>query len=152
MHRSPEIANLLKWHYYNRSEEGKLSTIVDSPPWQHIDTFIDKEFAKEKRNVRLALSLDGVNPYSMQASSHSTWPVLIVNYNLPLWLVTKKFFITLSLFIFGKESPMGENIDVYLQPLLEESRSCSAVHRHMTDQRTPLSINISCSEESSCGP
>jgi hypothetical protein len=56
----------------------------------------------------------------MQPSSHSTWPILIVLYNLPPWLATKKFFINLTLLISGKESPTSENIDVYLQPLLEE--------------------------------
>jgi hypothetical protein len=120
MYRSLEIANLLKWHYYNRSDPGKMSTVADSPAWRHIDTEIDMNFAEEKRNVRMDLSLDGVNPHSIQASSHSTWPILIVLYNLPPWLVTKKFFITLSLLISGKESPTSENIDVYLQPLLEE--------------------------------
>jgi hypothetical protein len=120
MYRSPEIANLLKWHFYNRSEEGKMATVADSPTWRHIDTMTDTNFAEEKRNVIMDLSLHGVNPHSMQASSHSTWPILIVLYNLPPWLVTKKFFTTLSLLISGKESPTSENIDVYLQPLLEE--------------------------------
>jgi hypothetical protein len=120
MYRSPEIADLLKWHYYNQSEPGKMATVADSPTWRHIDTKIDRNFAEEKRNVQMGLSLDGVNPHSMQASSHSTWPILIVLYNLPPWLVTKKFFITLSLLISGKESPTSENIDVYLQPLMEE--------------------------------
>jgi hypothetical protein len=110
----------LKWHYYNRSEEGKLAIVGDNPAWQHIDKIIDPEFTNDKRNVRLGLSLDGVNPYSMQASLHSTWPILVVLYNLPPWLITKKFFISLTLLISGKESPTSENIDVYLQPLLEE--------------------------------
>jgi hypothetical protein len=61
-----------------------------------------------------------VNPHSMQASSHSTWPILIVIYNLPPWLVAKKFFITLTLLISGKESPTTDNIDMYLQSLVEE--------------------------------
>jgi hypothetical protein len=120
MYRSLEIANLLKWHYYNHSEEGKISIVADSPAWQHIDKAIDPTFAEEKRNVRLGLSFDGVNPFSMQASSHSTWLVLIVIYNLPPWLATKKFFISLMLLISGKESPTSDNIDVYMELLIEE--------------------------------
>lgn len=68
----------------------------------------------------MGVSLDGVNPFSMQRSSHSTWPVMVLLYNLPPWLVTKKFFISLSLLISGKQSPTFENIDIYLSPLVEE--------------------------------
>jgi hypothetical protein len=83
MYRSPKIANLLKWHYYNQSEEGKIAIVVNNPAWQHIDKVIDPDFAQDKRNVRMGLSLDGVNPHSTQESSHLTWPILIVIYNLP---------------------------------------------------------------------
>ena len=35
-------------------------------------------------------------------------------------MVTKKFFVSLSILILGKESPTAENIDVFLKPLYEE--------------------------------
>jgi hypothetical protein len=41
-------------------------------------------------------------------------------YNLPSYLVKKKFFIQLCISISGKDSPMTENIDVFMQPLVEE--------------------------------
>src|SRR5579875_885180 len=66
------------------------------------------------------MALDGVNPFGNQLVSHSTWPVLLVNYNLPAWLVMKPFFIMLTLLIPRKESVTSENIDVYLIPLIEE--------------------------------
>jgi hypothetical protein len=46
--------------------------------------------------------------------------VVLLNYNLPPWLVTKRFFIMLSLIIPGKESVTSDNIDVYLALLIEE--------------------------------
>ena len=70
--------------------------------------------------IRLGMALDGVNPFGNQSLSHLTWPVLLVNYNLPAWLVTKPFFIMLALLIPGRESVTSENIDVYLTPLIEE--------------------------------
>jgi hypothetical protein len=76
--------------------------------------------------LRLGLSLDGVNPFSMQRSTHSTWPVMVLVYNLPPWLVTKKFFVSLYILISGKESPTSDNIDVYLSPLVEELLELSA--------------------------
>jgi hypothetical protein len=46
--------------------------------------------------------------------------VTLLNYNLPPWLTTKKFFILLALLIPGKESVTAEVFDVYLEPILEE--------------------------------
>jgi hypothetical protein len=53
---------------------------------------LDGDFTVEQRNIHFGMALDGVNPFSNQSLSHSTWPVLLVNYNLPAWLVTKPFF------------------------------------------------------------
>ncbi|XP_071719148.1 uncharacterized protein [Rutidosis leptorrhynchoides] len=51
--------------------------------------------------------------------SHSTWPVVLMPYNLPPWLCMKKPFLFLSLLIPGPSAP-GNNIDVYMQPLVDE--------------------------------
>ena len=80
------------------------------------------DFAKEPRNIRLALALDGINPFSNQSLSHSTWPVVLLNYNLSPWLVTKRFFVMLTLIIPGKDNMKKENIHVFLAPLVEEQR------------------------------
>ena len=80
----------------------------------------NESFASEPRNIRLGLATDGVNPFLVKRSTWSTWPVLLMNYNLPPWMTTKKHFIMLSLIIPGKRSVTGENFDIYLQPLLEE--------------------------------
>ena len=45
---------------------------------------------------------------------------MLLNYNLPPWLSTKKFFIMLCLLILGKQSVTSENFDVYMAPLVEE--------------------------------
>jgi hypothetical protein len=45
---------------------------------------------------------------------------MLLNYNVPPWMTTKKHFIILSLIIPGKKSITGEHFDVFLQPLIEE--------------------------------
>ena len=45
---------------------------------------------------------------------------MLLNYNLPPSLSTKKFFIMLALLIPGKQSVTSEYFDVYLEPLVEE--------------------------------
>lgn len=93
MYCSPAIAELLKSHIkYASSEEGVMKSPIDSPAWKHVDTHVDESFGLEVRNLRFGLSLDGINPFPYMNSTHNTWPVLMVIYNLSPFLVTKKFF------------------------------------------------------------
>jgi hypothetical protein len=46
--------------------------------------------------------------------------VCLLNYNVPSWLMMKKYFIMLSMIIPGKESVTCETFNVYIQPLVEE--------------------------------
>jgi hypothetical protein len=99
--------------------DGKVWHVPDSRAWEHIDaTFPD--FANEPRNVRLGLATDGMNPFGEKSNTWSTWPVPVLNYNLPPWLVMKKFFLLLYLIIPGPDSVKSSNFDVYLAAVLEE--------------------------------
>ena len=75
-------------------------------------------FKEEPCNIRFGLAMDGVNPFGLRSSSWSTWPVCLVNYNLPPWLATKKGHLLLSLLVPGKHKV--KNMDVYLEPLIKE--------------------------------
>jgi len=109
----------MTWHSRNRSTDGNVCHVPDSKAWQHIDKTWPN-FAIEPRNVRLGLATDGVNLFGEKNNAWSTWPVLLLNYNLPPWLVTKKFFMIVFLIIPGPESVRSSNFDVYISPLLEE--------------------------------
>ncbi|KAL6334469.1 hypothetical protein AAG906_016009 [Vitis piasezkii] len=90
----------------------------DSPSWKLVDHKWP-DFASEPRNLRLAISADGINPHSSMSSRHSCWPIIMVIYNLPPWLCMKRKFMMLSLLISGPRQP-GNDIDVYLAPLLDD--------------------------------
>ena len=124
MFMSPCISKLLLWHAENRSnregEDGLVRHPCDSKAWQHFESNVDPSFATDARNIHFALAADGVNPYKQNRSPWSTWPVVLLNYNLPPWLSTKKFFIMLALLIPGRESVTLDCFDVYLEPLVEE--------------------------------
>ena len=77
------------------------------------------DFANDARNVRLGLSSDGFNPFRTMSISHSTCPVMFMNYNLSPWTCMKSENIMLSIIIPGPSS-LGNDIDVYLQPLIAE--------------------------------
>ncbi|XP_063942812.1 uncharacterized protein LOC108203257 [Daucus carota subsp. sativus] len=113
-----EYSELMKWHAVGRTKDGKLRHPADAEGWRSMDASHSK-FAAEIRNVRLGLAADGVNPYRSMNISHSTWPVVLVNYNLPPWLIMKPENLILSKLIPGPEYP-GNDIDVYLQPLVAE--------------------------------
>ena len=52
-------------------------------------------------------------------SQYSIWPIVVIPYNLAVWLCMKPYSFFLNLLIPRPTSP-GRNIDVYLQPLIEE--------------------------------
>lgn len=119
MFRCPELAKHMRWHSANHSQDMKMRLVVDSEQWRFIEE-IFFSFGIDDRNVRIGLALDGVNPHSLQSSKHYVWPVMLVMYNLPPYLLTKRFFISLTMIIPGPKSPTEDTIDVYLQPLVHE--------------------------------
>ena len=122
--RSPSISKLMTWHLENRSDQhggdGLVRHPCDSKAWRHFHDNVDPSFGNDSLNVHFALAADGINPFKQNRTSWSTWPVLLLNYNLPPWLSTKKFFVLMALLIPGLQSITCEVIDVYLQPLVEE--------------------------------
>ena len=101
------------------SQNRKVWSAVDSEQWKAIDdTYPD--FASVLTNLRLGLVGDGIIPFKKNAIKHSTWVLLITIYNLPPWLLTKKFFISLAVLIPGPKAPTAENIDVFLAPVVRD--------------------------------
>ncbi|WVZ58755.1 hypothetical protein U9M48_008988 [Paspalum notatum var. saurae] len=99
-------------------EDDMLRHPSDGSQWGKVDRMYP-QFAEDARNIRFGLSTDGMNPFSEMSSSHSTWHVTLCMYNLPPWLCLKRKFIMMPALIQGPKQP-GNDIDVYLQPLVEE--------------------------------
>ncbi|KAM3265667.1 hypothetical protein P3L10_002661 [Capsicum annuum] len=53
------------------------------------------------------------------STNYSIWLVVLFPYNIPPWLCLKQSNFILSMFIPGL-CTVGNNIDVYLQPLIKE--------------------------------
>lgn len=113
-----KTASSTRWHEEERSKDGKLRHPADGEAWQFFDK-CHRDFADDSRNIRLGLASDGFNPFRSMSLSHSTWPVILIPYNFPPWWCMKAEYSILSLLIPGPQSP-GKNIDVFLQPLIEE--------------------------------
>jgi hypothetical protein len=116
--RNKDHAKLLRWHKEDRKVDNILRHLANGSQWRAINREFP-EFANDARSLRFALSTDGMNPFGEHSSSYSTWPVTLCIYNLPPWLCMKRKFIMMLVLIQGPRQP-GNDIDVYLRPLVEE--------------------------------
>lgn len=114
-----EIACDMRWHKDKRVDDDNIMRHpADSEAWKHFNR-THELFAQDPRNVRLGLATDGFNPFGNLSNAYSIWPVFLVPYNLPPWKCMKDPFFIMSMLIPGPKSP-GNEIDVYLQPLIDE--------------------------------
>ena len=125
MFSAKRLSKLNVWHYYHRSQDGKMRHTADSPQWNFVHRELepeagDESFGKDPRHIHLGLAVDGMNPYSEKRSTQSLTPVIMFNYNLPPWMVTKKYFVMLCLLIPTKLRLTNSNFDVFIQPLVDE--------------------------------
>ena len=79
---SSKTASDMKWHAEKRTNDGVLRHPADALAWK---AFVSQypDFASDSRNVRLGLALDSFNPFGNMSTNYSTWPVILVPYNLP---------------------------------------------------------------------
>ncbi|KAL4560827.1 hypothetical protein LXL04_032982 [Taraxacum kok-saghyz] len=140
---SSKTASLMKWHHVERVKDGKLRHPADGLAWKDFDRKFP-EFSSDPRNVRLALASDGFNPFRTMNTTHSTWPVILIPYNLPPWLVMKQPNFILSLIIAGPESPRNK-IDVYMQPLIKELKELWEVGIETYDASTKGNFRLKAS-------
>ena len=118
MFQSSETIRDLIWHANKRMINSKLRHPADSPSWKLVDEKWSI-FASNPRNLHLVVSANIINPYSSLSSTYSCWPIILITYNLPLWLCMKRKFIMFTLLISYPQQPSNE-IHVYLQPLIED--------------------------------
>ena len=115
-----QIAIKMRWHKDRKIKDGQLRHSADSITWKTLDSKYPS-FVADPRNVRLGLASDGFNPFGIMSPSNSIWSVVLVPYNLPPWMCMKDPFFMMSLLIPGPTAP-GNDIDVYLQSLIEEQK------------------------------
>ncbi|XP_071731001.1 uncharacterized protein [Rutidosis leptorrhynchoides] len=118
LYMSEKTAKDMRWHNEGLTKDGKLRHPADGLAWKAFDARYP-EFASDPRSVRLGLASDGFNPHRTMSTSYSTWPVLLIPYNLPPWICMKKESFILSSIIPGEKGP-GNDIDIYLAPLIQE--------------------------------
>ena len=90
----------MDWNLRNQSTDGIWHIPIDCEALQHIE-WTCQEFKIEPRNLKCGIALNGINPYGMQSTSWFTWPVMLVNYNIPPFMAIRKENLMLTLLILG---------------------------------------------------
>ncbi|XP_059627474.1 uncharacterized protein LOC132270307 [Cornus florida] len=90
------------------------------------------------KNLRLGLSSDGFNPFGDLSSRYSCWPVM---YNLPELSCMSKENMILTLLIPGPKQ-QGNDIDVYLQPLIEDLKELWDKGVEVYDAHSKMRFNL----------
>ncbi|XP_062010200.1 uncharacterized protein LOC133726626 [Rosa rugosa] len=138
---SRHTARDMRWYKEKcRDEKGKLRHPADSVAWKEFDKMYP-DFAADPRNVRLGLASDGFNPFGNMSTSYSTWPVVIIPYNLPPWMCMKKPLSLLTLLIPGPRAP-GRDMDVFLRPLIDELKELWEKGVETYDKMTESLFNL----------
>ncbi|XP_074300953.1 uncharacterized protein LOC141632293 [Silene latifolia] len=139
---SSKLAVYIHWHKDRRRNDDDNEIMrhpSDSEAWKDLDKRFP-DFAADARNVRLGLATDGFNPGGMSCR-YSIWPVMVVPYNLPPWMCMKSDNIMLSLLIPGPKA-LGNDIDVFLQPLIDELKELWDIGVQTFDAHTKMSFSM----------
>ncbi|XP_021767981.1 uncharacterized protein LOC110732352 [Chenopodium quinoa] len=134
------ISEEMTWHSKNPRVQGTMAHPSDSEAWKHLDSCFP-EFASEPRNVRLGLCTDGFSPHGKFGGQYSCWPVILTPYNLPPSMCMKRQFMFLSLLVPSPKNPKG-NLDVYMQPLIEELKQLWEVGANTCDISRKQNFNL----------
>jgi hypothetical protein len=96
---NPRDAELVCWHSKkHRKNDEDIRHPAAGTQWKIFDLQYP-EFLVESRNIRFALSTDGMNPFGENRTVHSTWLVILTMYNIPTWLCHKRKYLMLSILI-----------------------------------------------------
>ena len=100
IYKCKELRKHQTWHAENRSTDGQLRSVVDGLANKHIERKWP-DFKNDPRHVRFGGGTDGFSPFNQLGSGYTMWPVILVNYNIPPWLATKKEHLFLAALIPG---------------------------------------------------
>ena len=101
--KSPKYSKLMQWAGNNRSNDGWLRYPQDGLAWKRLEELCPF-ILEDCRNIVFGLATDGFNPFGSNSASHSTWPVVLIMYNLPPELAIKAQNLLLTILIPGKHT------------------------------------------------
>ena len=84
-----EVALMTWWDIKLNIDDDVIAHPTDASQWQDFN-MNNPLFSFDPRNVRFALSTNGMNPFNETNSDHSTWLVILSMYNIPDMVVSEE--------------------------------------------------------------
>jgi hypothetical protein len=98
---NPRDVGLVHWHSEKRRKnDEEIRHPADGTQWKNF-YLQGTKFVVESRNIRSALSTDGMNPFGENRTVHISCLVILAMYNIPTWLCHKRKYVMLSILIQG---------------------------------------------------
>ena len=79
------------------------------------------KFKDEPYCIKFGLAIDGVFPFSLMITNNTFWPVGLIIYNIPPHMSVRKEHLMLNLIV--SRNHKVKNIDVYIEPFMDEMQS-----------------------------
>jgi hypothetical protein len=89
LYMSQHTVSHMRWHAHGRTKDDMLRHPADGETRRAFDT-LHLDFALDPCNVRLELASHDFNYFGNTSTSHSTWHVMLVPYNLHHGMCTKQ--------------------------------------------------------------
>ena len=111
----PKEAKLMRWHAERKKpddgDDPKLRHVKDGSQWRALNNLY-RYFECDARNIVLGACTDGMNPFGNQNTNHSTWPMFVWMYNIPL--VVHEIEVHSHEHAYSRAEQPGNNINLYL--------------------------------------
>jgi hypothetical protein len=107
----------MTWHKYgHRYHPNNMVHPSDGEAWKQFDRDFPF-FSTDARNVRVAIAIDGFNPFGILAAQYTCWPVFIIPLNLPPGVCMQQQYMFPTLIIPGYP---GKHMSVFMEPVVDE--------------------------------
>jgi hypothetical protein len=95
----------MRWHKEGIHEnDGVMGHPSDGEAWMVFDRF-DVDFARDARNIHFGMATNGFDPFSIDSTPYSCWPIFAEPYILRPSPRMKFEFMFLCLIVPGPEAP-----------------------------------------------
>ena len=88
----------MDYHTCNRIQDDITRMSTNGSAFKEIEETWS-HFKEEPHNLKLSLTVEGVNPYGDMRFVYLLWPIFVVNNNIPPWMSIKREHIMLSIIV-----------------------------------------------------
>ena len=135
------LSEIIQSHDGGSEHRDEMFDIHDSPEWSSLYSE-SGVFSGDKRGLSFAFCADGLNPYAHHCTQYSMWPLVLSPLNLPRSIRSSFANLFLVGIIPGNGSKEPENIDPYLEVLIDELLSLTESNIYDAYSNAPFKMKL----------